>query len=245
MKKYLILSSFLLIISSLSIIGYIVVDAKQEITLETNLLMEQKENELYLTPYGYTMEDANIILNPYNISPLTALILFETEKDEEITIEVSGKDELTTITNTFKSTTKHYIPVYGLYPDTENIITLKSSDKTATYNIKTNPLPKDLIKKNIVNDTENLTFIIDNNYLYALDKNNDIRWYLNEKYQYNMVKLENGNYLIPTSIKNTNGYPIGIMEIDLLGKIYKQYNIENGYYGNVIEEASSYYIPNY
>lgn len=242
MKKYLILSSFLLIISSLSIIGYIVVDAKQEITLETNLLNEQKENELYLTPYGYTMEDANIILNPYNISPLTALILFETEKDEEITIEVSGKDELTTITNTFKSTTKHYIPVYGLYPDTENIITLKSSDKTATYNIKTNPLPKDLIKKTIVNDTENLTFIIDNNYLYALDKNNDIRWYLNEKYQYNMLKLENGNYLIPTSTKNTNGYPIGVMEIDLLGKIYKQYNIENGYYGNVIEEASSYYI---
>ena len=66
MKKYLILSSFLLIISSLSIIGYIVVDAKQEITLETNLLMEQKENELYLTPYGYTMEDANIILIDLN-----------------------------------------------------------------------------------------------------------------------------------------------------------------------------------
>lgn len=242
MKKYLILSSFLLIISSLSIIGYIVVDAKQEITLEINLLNEQKENELYLTPYGYTMEDANIILNPYNISPLTALILFETKTPEEITIEVSGKDELTTITNTFKSTTKHYIPVYGLYPDTENIITLKSSTKTATYKIKTNPLPKDLVPKTIVNDTENLTFITDNNYLYALDKNNDIRWYLNEKYQYNMLKLENGNYLLPTSTKNTNGYPIGLMEIDLLGKIYKQYNIENGYYGNVIEEETSYYI---
>ena len=67
MRKYLILSSFLLIISSLSIIGYIVVDAKQEITLETNILNKQKENELYLTPYGYTMEDANVILNPYPV----------------------------------------------------------------------------------------------------------------------------------------------------------------------------------
>lgn len=242
MKKYLILSSFLLLISSLSIIGYIVVDAKQEITLENNLLHDQRLQETYITPYGYTMEDANIILNPYDLSPLTALILFETTTPEEITIEVSGKDDLTTITNTFKSTTKHYIPIYGLYPDTENIITLKAKNKTVTYKITTAPLPDDLIAKTVVNETENLTFINDNNYIYALDKNNDIRWYLNEPYKYNILKIDNGNYLIPTSTVNTNGYPVGLMEIDLLGKVYKQYNIENGYYGSIIETSDSYYI---
>lgn len=242
MKKYLILSSFLLIISSLTIIGYIAVDAKIEVPLESNILENQNLKEQYLTPYGYTIEDANIILNPYDISPLTALILFETETDEEITLEVSGKDNTTTITNKFEATTKHYIPVYGLYPDTENKIILKTKEKKITYKITTTTLPKDLEPKAIVNETDNLTFINDNEYIYALDKNNNIRWYLNGKYQYNMLKLENGNYLIPTSTNDTSGYPIGIMEIDLLGKIYKQYNIENGYYGNVIETASSYYI---
>ena len=43
MKKYLILSSFLLIISSLTIIGYIAVDAKIEVPLESNIL-EQINN---------------------------------------------------------------------------------------------------------------------------------------------------------------------------------------------------------
>ena len=242
MKKFLILSSFLLILASISIIGYIVVEAKEEVTSEKNYLEEQKEKESYLTPYGYTLEEANVIVNPYDVSPLTALILFETEKEEEITIEILGKDASTTITNTFSSTKKHYIPVYGLYPDTENKVVLKTKDQIVTYKIKTDPLPTYLVKETVVNETDTMTFINKDNYLYALDKNNDVRWYLEGEYKYNCIKLENGNYLVPTTTLNTNSYPIGLIEIDLLGKVYKQYNIENGYYGSVIENETSYYI---
>lgn len=242
MKKYLIISSFLLFLSSICIIGYIVVDAKEEVVLETNYIEYQKEKEVYLTPYGYTMEDANVVVNPYDISPLTALILFETKEEEEITIEITGKDPASTITNTFQKATKHYIPVYGLYPDTENKVILSTKEKKVSYTIKTSKLPNDLLKTPIINDANNITILTNNNYLYALDHNNDVRWYLEGIYKYSPYKLENGNYLIPTPTLNNNSYPIGLMEIDLLGKVYKQYNIENGYYGSIIENNTSYYI---
>ena len=242
MKKYLIISSFLLMISSFCIICYFILEAKQEVTIEKNLLQIQKEKEAYLTPYGYTMEDANIVLNPYDISPLTALILFETTKEEEITVIIKGKDETTNITNTFVNSKTHYIPIYGLYPDTENEIILKTNKKEVKYKIKTSPLPTDLQSQIIVNYNDDMTFLNYNNYIYAQDKNNDIRWYLEGEYKYNITKLKNENYLISTSTLNTEGFPIGIMEIDLLGKIYKQYNIENGYHGKVIENNDSYYI---
>jgi len=242
MKKFLMLSSILLLLSSFSIISYIIIEAKEEVLSYNNYLEEQQEKDSYLTPYGYTMEEANVIVDPYNISPLTALILFETEQEEEITIKVIGKDETTTITNTFESTKKHYIPVYGLYPDTENEVILKSSKKEVKYKIKTQSLPTTITKETVVNDNDTMTFINKDDYLYAIDKNNDIRWYLKGNYKYNCIKLENGNYLIPTTTLNTESYPIGLIEIDLFGKIYKQYNIENGYYGSVIENETSYYI---
>jgi len=242
MKKYLILSSIILIISSICIISYTILESKQEIAYEKNILKEQLKKQQYLTPYGYSIEEANIILDPYDISPLTALILFETDKNESIKVTIKGKDELTTITNTFNDSKKHYIPIYGLYPNEENEVILETNTKKVTYRIKTESLPSELTIEPIVNDTNNMTFINNNGYLYAQDKNNDIRWYLKGEYKYDIIKLQNGNFLIPTRELNNEGYPIGVMELDLLGKIYKQYNLENGYHGKIIENQNSYYI---
>ena len=36
------------------------------------------------------------------------------------TITVKGKDNNTTYTNTFGANKVHYLPIYGLYPNTEN-----------------------------------------------------------------------------------------------------------------------------
>ena len=50
------------------------------------MLIEDKQEllsklEEYFKSYGYTIDNPNIILNPYKISPLTALIIFETKED--------------------------------------------------------------------------------------------------------------------------------------------------------------------
>lgn len=242
MKKLLMLLSFILLISSFSIIGYVFVEAKQEITKEPDVLKLQVKKDEYITPYGYTIEEPNIILDPYDISPLTALILFETEKEEEITVIIKGHDEKSTIINTFNKSLKHYIPIYGLYPNEENEIILKTKNKTITHKITTSPIPITIETESVITTDNTFTFFNKNNHLYALDSNNDIRWYLKGDYKYNVIKLENGHFLIPTTELNNSFYPIGVVEIDLLGKIYKQYNIENGYYGNTLEVENYYYI---
>lgn len=242
MNKLLYTLSFILTILSISILGYKVVSANSSIEQTKDIIEIQREKEKYLTPYGYTIDNPNIILNPYGKSPLTALILFETDKDEEITIKIKEKNGSIKITNTFKKNTKHYLPIYGLYPDYENEIIIQYGNQTKTIKITTPPLPNDLKTEPVINNTNDLSFLNTNGYIYALDSNNEIRWYLTDKYQYNINKLSNGNFIIQTSNLNNNNYPLGITEIDLLGKIYKQYNIENGYYGSYIEKETSYLI---
>ena len=88
-----------------------------EVENTISMINEQYEFESEFEIDGYTIDNPNVILNPYGISPLTAIILFETEEELPVTITVEGKDENSTYINTFESTKKHYLPIYGLYAD--------------------------------------------------------------------------------------------------------------------------------
>lgn len=242
MKKFLVVASFFMTLISVSMIGYKIVSANEKVDEIKDVIVDQSEKEAYLTPYGYTLENPNIILNPYGDSPLTAIILFETEEEEPVTMVIEGKDQNSTYTNTFKSTTKHYIPVYGLYPNTENKIEIKCGNITKTITITTDPLPNDLIPKSIENNSNNLYFITSDTYPYALDNNNEVRWYLIKNYTKKISRLQNGHFLLSTDTLISNQKYSGLVEIDLLGKIYKQYALNNGYYGSYAETDNSLLI---
>ena len=87
MKKILIISSFILVIISISIVGYSIVSANVVVDEEKDIISYQLNKEKYINPYGYTFDEPNIIVNPYGISPLTALILFETEEEVLAAVE--------------------------------------------------------------------------------------------------------------------------------------------------------------
>lgn len=242
MKKFLIISSFLLVIISISLVGYSIVSANVVVDTKKDIISYQANKEKYINPYGYTFDEPNIIVNPYGISPLTALILFETEEEEEITIKIEGIDDKSTYQNTFKSTKRHYIPVYGLYPNKTNNITIQYKDKIKTIQIQTPPLPDELLTIELLdNNTNNLTFITNNNYPYAIDNNNEIRWYLTKKYTGELDYLENGHFLLSDEyLYNNNSY--NLLEIDLLGKIHKEYILDTPYQGNYQETSTSIII---
>ncbi|MDD7102666.1 MAG: aryl-sulfate sulfotransferase N-terminal domain-containing protein, partial [Firmicutes bacterium] len=63
-----------------------------------SLVTEQVRYEADFTTEGYTLENANVVLDPYHISPLTALIMFETEESVAPTVTIEGKDKWTTYT---------------------------------------------------------------------------------------------------------------------------------------------------
>lgn len=246
----IIIGIFLLIIIGILILLLVLnkkLENKIEVDTKKSLVTTQYEKESKFKIEGYTVDKPNIILDPYKASPLTALILFETEEEVEPVITVKGKDENTTFTHKFSKSKKHYIEVYGLYPDKENEVEIKFNTKekeiTRTYKIKTDKLPEDFILPTSVKaDKEKL-----NNDLYfftpsskgytcAYDVNGDVRWYLSNYALWDNTRLKNGHMLISTErLINDPYYMTGLYEIDMFGKIYKEYSLPGGYHHDYFE----------
>ena len=132
-----------------------------EVEIVSSMIEIQKEKELEFNTKGYSIDNPNVILNPYGNSPLTALILFETKEKVSPTITIKGKDELSTFTHTFKSSKKHYLKVYGLYADYENdvVIEYTKDDELVSKSIviKTDKLPDNMVlPTNVYADKSNL-----------------------------------------------------------------------------------------
>ena len=184
-----------------------------------------------------------VVLNPYKISPLTALIMFKTEEKEKVTIKINGKDTLTTYTHTFDEEKVHYIPVYGLYPDKENEVTITCGDKQKIIKIQTEKLPDDFIlPEKVIKSQDKLTNDLyfytpsSKGYTCAYDTNGDVRWYLTETAIWEMNRLKNGHLLLSTErLVNTPYYTTGLYEMDMLGKIYTEYSLKGGYHHDYYE----------
>ena len=245
MKKKIIISLISIIILTIPL--FILVqnnlENSDEITAKESLVTYQSNLEKKFKIDGYTIDNPNIILDPYDASPLTALVLFETGDEVEPTITIVGKDELTTYTYESKKSNKHYLPIYGLYADYENTIIIEYGDVRKEITIKTNPLPDNFIlptsikadKEKLSND---LYFFTPSSrgYTCAYDTNGDVRWYLTNYAIWNINKLKNGHMLVSTErLINAPYYMTGLYEIDMFGKIYNEYSLEGGYHHDYYE----------
>ena len=187
-KKKIILIA-LLIVVVLVVVLLLVFNRLATNTLEVeqtiSLVEKQGDLEDNFTSEGYTIDNPNIIVNPYEISPLTALVIFETDEEVSPTITVVGKDEHSTFTHTFDANTVHYLPIYGLYADTSNEVVISYGDVEKRLEIKTEALPDDFIMPTSVEaqksmlDNELYFFTPSSSgYTCAYDVNGDVRWYL-------------------------------------------------------------------
>lgn len=245
MQKKIIISLISIIILTIPL--FILVqnnlENSDEIIAKESLITYQSNLEEKFKIDGYTIDNPNIILDPYDASPLTALVLFETNDEVEPTITIVGKDELTTYTYKSKKSNKHYLPIYGLYADYENTIIIEYGDVRKEITIKTNPLPDNFIlptsikadKEKLSND---LYFFTPSSrgYTCAYDTNGDVRWYLTNYAIWNINKLKNGHMLVSTErLINAPYYMTGLYEIDMFGKIYNEYSLEGGYHHDYYE----------
>ena len=194
---------------------------------------------------GYTLEEPLVVVNPYNLSPLTAMVGFETQKETTVAVVVKGKDSFTDIGHSFEDfSTRHLVPVYGLYAGTENKVEITVTDRngvvqTNTIAIQTEALPDDIsqveVKVSVPEKmTAGLTFFdcphINGNYCLAIDVNGDIRWYFADK-SFNgsvmLTHLRNGNFLIPSGdvIPDTYNNLTCVHEVTPLGKLVNTYSV--------------------
>lgn len=228
----------------LSILIYERIDMVQPVEETEDMLVHQENLEKeFTTTEENTIDNPKIIVNPYEISPLTALILFETRDLTAPTVTIVGEDESTTFTKTFTPNKKHVLPIYGLYPDRNNEVIITLNGEDYTFHIQTDPLPEDFaLPTDVTADKEELDqelyFVTPSSqgYTAAYDINGDVRWYLTENMIWDVQRLCNGNIMLSSNrLINPPYYTTGLVEMDLTGKIYYEYVLPGGYHHDVYE----------
>ena len=246
MKKRIIITVAIVIIvvAILVTIAYFVEKSKNSINYQdgieiaSNLSSAQKDvddeiNSL-LNNEDNTFDNPFVLKNPYLISPLTALIIFQTKNN--VSYQVYINDVLFTKTD---SSTKHCIPIYGLVAGKENNVKLVGSDNTSknipiekkkyNYNVK--------IDQSTVNENNDFYFISSPTDIghIAINSKGEVVWYFNTIGGQDIEFLSNGHLLITNNVVSTEDSFTGFYEVDFLGKIYKSYSLKNGYHHEVNE----------
>ena len=241
-KNFLLLGVGLIFILFLGAV-FLEIKNTADTPVDRTISLVEKQNEKDYNTEGYTIDNPNVVLNPYDISPLSALVLFETEQEETVKVTIKGKDTLTTYTHTFEATKKHFLPIYGLYADKENEVVISYGNVSKTIKIKTDKLPEDMpLPTSVVKDASKLTNDLyfytpsSSGYTAAYDVNGDVRWYLTINSIWEVNRLQNGHLLLSTErLVNSPYYMTGLYEMDMLGKIYKEYSLEGGYHHDYYE----------
>lgn len=240
-------------------------DSREEITGDGGQQQIDQQMTDELSSGKYTLVEPLVVLDPYQESPLTAVILFTTEQPVKVRITVEGKDEYTDVSHSFDTfDVSHKIPVYGLYADYLNRVTLTAYDETgvasgSTVEIRTEKLPADISRvavtaKDQEHMAEGLTFFdcphLEGNYPLAIDSNGEIRWYLSDKKlngSVMMTYLKNGNMIVSSGdvIPDTYNNLSSVYEITPLGKLVRVYKVYGVHHdirekqnGNLIMAAS-------
>ena len=237
-------------------------DAASEVngnlTKEVSLPKQTAEIDAQVTAEAesgnYSFEEPLVILNPYQISPLTGVAVFETKEACRIRVTVKGKTEAADISGETAEGTVHRVPIIGLYPDMENTVVLEMLDaegqivQKTEVSVKTEGLPDVFagMLEPVYTSGESaydLTIVSGQSasYPFAYDVNGDIRWYLSRQTANNgvfalanqrMIFQDKEGY-IPTQTKS---YSTVFYETDYLGRTYQMYFAPNGAHHEIIEK---------
>lgn len=231
LKKKVILIVILLLISLISVILFN--HEYYSLPDDTDLLSRQSkvddEIKNILNDEKYSIDNPKIMVNPYFISPLTALIIFSSQSNIKFSVyindnlykEISGKTFI--------------IPIVYLIEDYTNKIDLVLDDQKYTYFIKTDNISGErieVIKKNDFNILASSTKMKN----FLMNGDGKLIWYLDLDTQGLIEEFSNDTFLIGTEesiLKDKVSLFTGIYEVDYLGKIRKRIDTTYGYHHEI------------
>ena len=185
-----------------------------------------------------------VIPNPYGASVQTAMLLFNTPKEYRVRYRILGKSEGTDFVGETCMTTRHRVPVLGLYKGYTNRLILELIDgdgevyQRRDLRIYTRDIP--LGQQNIVTKVEHsdascFPFILVNGLRFkpvVFDQNGEVRYSLQIKTdQTGMIPLENGRFLYVDATVNRVGSnrqkrACQYHEMDYMGRVYQTYLLD-------------------
>lgn len=231
-----IIAVIIIIILLITITCSIFILPSKEVKVIEDVISIQNKIDDNINIYTNTFDNPNVIIDPYGISPLTALITFKTEDLVKIKVVIKGKDNSSDIIYSENNESNaHIIPIYGLYPNYENTVILSTPSKTKELTIKTNDIDINLVSTFSVDKPNQLNLISMEHGVVGLDQNNEIRFYLKGNYTHDIVIDDDNNLILSTNRYDNNGNNTGIVKMNLLGKILCEYNLKDGYKGLIDE----------
>ncbi len=182
------------------------------------------------------LDEATVIVNPYLINPLSAIILFKTPSKVTATLTVHGRrNSREDIVHTFDATDSHVLPVVGLYNGIETKVSVAlASGEKKEFMISAAPIPTEGVSscQNIMTSMDyfgtDLMFLTPagKQFPVAFDYKGDLRWLLNVNTMFDIKRLKNGNIITETHRYSRMPYcSTGLVEMTMVGKIIKEYRM--------------------
>ena len=200
---------------------------------------------------NYTFAEPYIINDPYDMNPLSALVLFDPEGARSVKVTIQGDDpaDLFTYEKSIDSA-RAEVPILGLYAGRDNLVTLES-DKgdIVTLTISTEPLPADFQTYDLIESQPDkmepgftlMTACFNHSYTAIIDANAQVRGYLSNidmAHGTSMIQLANGNMLATGDEYIQIPYNMmSLWEFNWLGKILREYEVPNAVHHDIVELA--------
>ena len=185
-----------------------------------------------------------VIPNPYGASVQTAMLLFNTPKEYRVRYRILGKSEGADFVGETCMSTRHRVPIMGLYKGYTNKLILELIDSNGEVyqrrdlRIYTRDIP--LGQQNIVTKVEHsqnscFPFILVNGFLFkpvVFDQYGEVRYSLQIKTdRTGMIPLQNGRFLYVDATVNrvaSDGKTRACQyhEMDYMGRIYQTYLVD-------------------
>ena len=201
----------------------------------------------------YTLEEPFIMVNPFELAPQTALLIFDTEKKTKV--EVILKDNQTKenieIYSSKDYSTHHRIELVGLFAGKNDLVvktkTRFGNKEEKELKIRTERAPKQVKLEVITSEKEaSKDFLLaipsgpdQNMYLSAYDNQGRLRWYIDKKglaSAGSFNKMKNGHYMVFTGeVARPPYYMAAAYEIDLMGRIYRELEFKGNGHHEILE----------
>ena len=213
--------------------------------LEEDILADYAEAQ-------YSISEPYVIVDPYEMNPLSALILFDPAGATSVVVTIQGDDAASTLTyEKALDSRRAEVPILGLYAGRDNTVTLKS-DKgvVSVLKIATEPLPADFQIYDLVESQPDkmepgftlMTACFNHSYSAIIDANAQVRGYLSNTdmaHGTSMIQLENGNMLATGDEYKQIPYNMtSLWEFNWLGKVFREYEVPNAVHHDIVELAN-------
>lgn len=216
--------------------------------------------ERLLDSHMYTFKHLLVIPNPYDIVKQSALLLFNSSKETKIRYRVLGDTPEADFVGETQYTTRHRVPIMGLYLERSNKVELEMIDrdgvvlKRRMIRIYVSETPNKIkdVKGEILNkEMSHFPFILVNGVSFnplVVDCNGDIRYSLQLRTNsIGMIPLQNGHFLYEdrtANRMNAKGQikPCRYHEMDYFGRVYRTFLLDFPILGTVALDGNNLFI---